>query len=173
MLKFNKLILVVFLGCIVLSSCEEKSQIEQENMLNKNQTEFYKSHKDFFDKFDRAIMNEWIKMIDFDKNSGKVLDSKVLYLEKYFSEEQVDDFIVELCATPDVKEIVIYDEDCNFKTKINPKYQPSNLLQTQKTKIALDKVKIWKRRSNNKYGGCDFSFFSICAIRGDDIEIMN
>lgn len=155
--------LLTIIGLFSTVSCtKENDSIEE---LNHFQKQFYSCHEHFLSQFDGLEITNWIKQIEFDEETGDMLDSKVLLLEDYLTEKQMDDFFIELYATDKIPYFIIHDDVHSAKSQRileNPKFNSNSL--TSKTDGAAH---IWKRKKNNELGGCDRKWSSVCVIRAD------
>ena len=168
---------IISMACMAVTSCNDRDVIVENEVqaeplasLNDVQRNFYDTHESFFTQFPDTMMVRWIKRIDFDDN-GNLFDSKAMLLEDLITEEQFDQLLVELYATPNTSELIVYDgirpERC--KRLKNPSY--SN--RGSKDEITTGTL-IWKRKRNGEGGrGCNFSLFSICSITDEVIVVMN
>lgn len=165
------IVLLTIVGLVATVSCtSESDSIDSIGELNHFQKQFYSIHEQFLDQFgDNEIMN-WIKQIEFDEETGEMIDSKVLLLEDYLTEEQMDAFFIELYANDKTSYFIIHDEDNAKGERIleNPKFKRISLAdKTHQPEEKSETAHIWKHKKNNALGGCDFKWSSVCVIRAD------
>mgnify|MGYP001237946870 CR=1 FL=1 len=157
--------LLAIIGLTTVFSCSKESEPIEE--LNQVQKQFYSNHKSFLDQFEEIIIKDWIKQIEFDQKTGEMMDSKVLLLEDYLTDEQIDDFLIELYASDEIPYLIIHDDHNDKSERIlkNPKFNRNSL--EHNTSKGSETTHIWKRKRNNELGGCDFKWSSICVIRAE------
>ncbi len=163
----------VLIACVFIAvlSCTRKDEISNDE-LSSHQKEFYTVHYSFLSQFDKQMIFDWIRQIEFDENTGEMVDSKALILEGKISESQFDQLLVELYASEDTCRIIVHnDEDIKaakiiINTKINSSYK------TDDDEYSGKETHVWYNKKNVALGGCTWSWKSICAIK-DDVVIIH
>lgn len=151
-------IAILILAVLSLCSCQQDEDEYQQIQLTKHQKSFYVENQEFFSQFDQALMTNWISQMEYNSETGELIDSKALLVEEYITSEQFNRLMLILYSSNNTKKVIVYDEENNANEITDPDFTFSKEVRD------VHVTHVWKNKKNVPEGGCRFSLFSLCEI---------